>query len=62
MTTDERRPTNDDRKYDVELCRCIHKDCGGEVYELAYDESVNWITVVYKCAKCGRDFTMKIEV
>ena len=62
MTTNEGRPSNDERKYDVELCRCIHKDCGGEVYELAYDESVNWITAVYKCAKCGRDFTVKIEV
>ncbi|MDP4219808.1 MAG: hypothetical protein Q8896_05170 [Bacteroidota bacterium] len=62
MNKEEDKTADDSRKYDVELCRCIHKDCGGEVYELAYDESVNWITAVYKCGKCGRDFTVKIEV
>ncbi len=51
-----------DRKYDVELAKCIYPDCGGELYELMYDESNNWITVVYKCASCGRDFTVKIEL
>ncbi len=52
----------DNRTFDVELCRCIYKDCGGELFELMYDESNNWITIVYKCAKCGRDFTVKIEL
>lgn len=51
-----------ERKYDVELTKCIYKDCGGELYELAYDELNNWITVVYKCSNCGRDFTVKIEL
>lgn len=50
------------RKFDVELRQCIYKDCGGELFELMYDESNNWITIVYKCAKCGRDFTVKIEL
>jgi len=53
---------HDDRKYDVDISHCIFKDCGGDVYELMYDETINWITVVYKCARCGRDFTVKIEV
>jgi len=53
---------DEERKYDVEFTKCIFKECGGEIYELVYDELNNWITVVYKCAKCGRDFTVKIEV
>jgi hypothetical protein len=60
--TEEKLSPNDDRRFDVELTRCIYKDCGGEVYELVYDELNNWITIVYKCSKCGRDFTVKIEV
>lgn len=50
------------RNYDVELTKCVYPDCGGELYELAYDELNNWITVVYKCSNCGRDFTVKIEL
>jgi hypothetical protein len=52
----------DDRRYDVDISHCIFSGCGGEVYELMYDETINWITVVYKCSRCGRDFTVKIEV
>ena len=52
----------EERTFDVEFLRCIYKDCKGDVYELMYDETHNWITVVYKCSRCGRDFTVKIEV
>ncbi len=51
-----------ERRYDVEIEKCIYPECGGELYELMYDESNNWITIVYKCSKCGRDFTVKIEL
>jgi hypothetical protein len=51
-----------ERNFNVELTKCIYPDCGGELYELAYDEHNNWITVVYKCSHCGREFTIKIEL
>ena len=50
------------RTFDIQIVKCIHPDCGGELYELMYDESINWITGIYKCSRCGRDFTVKIEV
>ena len=52
----------EERRYDVELAHCIQPECGGELYEVMYDESINWITVIYKCSMCGKDFTVKIEV
>jgi hypothetical protein len=55
-------PDNAERKYDVELRHCIYKDCDGEVIEQMYDETLNWITIDFKCAKCGREYTMKIEL
>jgi len=55
-------PESKERKFNVEIDHCIYPDCGGELYELLYDESNNWITIVYKCSQCGRDFTVKIEL
>ena len=52
----------EERKYDIELTKCIHPECKGELVELMYGETYNWITGVYKCAKCGREFTMKLEL
>ncbi|MDB5035999.1 MAG: hypothetical protein JWQ98_3240 [Chlorobi bacterium] len=48
-------------EYDVELSHCIWKDCKGELVELEAYSSVNWITIVYRCTHCGREFTVKIE-
>jgi hypothetical protein len=48
-------------EYEVELNHCIYKDCRGDLIELEAFASVNWITVVYRCTKCGHEFTMKIE-
>jgi transposase-like protein len=53
---------NEERRFDVLIEKCIYPDCSGELYELLYDETNNWITVVYKCSRCGREFTVKIEV
>jgi hypothetical protein len=58
----DERPNASDRRYDVDLRQCIYKDCRGELFELMYDETINWITIIYKCAQCARDFTVKIEV
>lgn len=58
MPTDQR----EDRRYYIDMSHCIHPECDGELYEVMYDESINWITVVYKCTGCGADFTVKVEV
>ena len=56
-----------ERRFQVDLTRCIYKDCReqhgdqGELFELMYDETINWITIIYKCSRCHRDFTVKIE-
>ena len=49
------------RKYTLDLKRCFVRACGGELAELSYYERNNWVTVEYKCAKCGREFTIKVE-
>jgi hypothetical protein len=51
----------EERQYQVDIQKCIDKKCNGEVYEIEYMERFNWITAVYKCSKCGREFTVKIE-
>lgn len=49
------------RGYDVELKKCIFRNCGGKLEEISYYERNNWVTVEYQCQKCGRKFTVKIE-
>jgi hypothetical protein len=49
------------RFYRLDLKRCIVQECGGELAELSYYERNNWVTVEYKCNKCGREFTVKVE-
>ena len=53
---------SNDRKFQIDVRSCIDPECNGEVYEVEYMEQFNWITAVYKCSKCGREFTMKVEV
>ena len=48
-------------EYDIELDRCIWKDCKGDLIELESGASINWVMVVYQCTRCGRQFTVKIE-
>lgn len=47
--------------YRLDLKRCVVHSCGGELAEVSYYERNNWVTVEYKCNKCGREFTVKIE-
>lgn len=53
--------SDDRRRFDVALHRCIDPACGGELIEVEYFEAQNWITAGYRCARCKREFTMKIE-
>ena len=48
-------------EYEIDLLHCIYKDCKGDVIELEAFTSLTWITVVYRCTQCGREYTMKIE-
>jgi len=54
-----REPSN--RLYRLDLKGCPVATCGGELAELSYYERNNWVTVEYKCNKCGREFTVKVE-
>ena len=47
--------------YEVDLRNCIFKECKGDLIELEAFNSITWITIVYRCTKCGEEFTMKIE-
>ncbi len=49
------------RMYRIDLKRCLVQTCGGELAELSYYERNNWVTVEFKCNKCGRAFTVKVE-
>lgn len=48
-------------EFEIELQRCIWKECKGNLIEVQAYAAFNWITVDYRCAKCGREFTLKIE-
>lgn len=50
-----------ERMYRLELKRCVVLACEGELREVSYYERNNWVTVEYKCNKCGREFTVKVE-
>jgi hypothetical protein len=58
-------PSPDNREhlgeYEVDLRHCIWRDCKGDLLELEAYAAFNWVTVSYKCTRCGREFTMKIE-
>jgi hypothetical protein len=49
------------RLYRLDLKGCPVAACGGERAELSYYERNNWVTVEYKCNKCGKEFTVKVE-
>ena len=48
-------------EFEVDLERCIWKECKGDLVELEAFAQFNWVTVAYRCTVCGRDFTVKIE-
>ena len=45
----------------IDIRKCIDPACEGEVYEIEWYEHVNWVTAVFKCGRCGKEFTVKIE-
>jgi len=61
MTGEQTNEQSGERTYKLDLKRCIVETCGGELAEVSYYERNNWVTVEYKCNKCGREFTVKIE-
>jgi hypothetical protein len=50
-----------ERMYRLDLKRCILQSCEGELAEVSYYERNNWVTIEYKCNRCGREFTVKVE-
>ena len=61
MDTEQPDDYPPERTFRLDLKRCVVQECGGELAELSYYERNNWVTVEYKCDKCGREFTVKIE-
>jgi hypothetical protein len=50
-----------DRTYRLDIKRCMVRLCDGELAELSYYERNNWVTIEYKCTRCGQEFTVKVE-
>jgi len=50
-----------DRMYRLDMKSCPLVSCGGELAELSYYERNNWVTVEFKCTKCEREYTVKVE-
>jgi len=48
-------------EYNIELERCIWRDCKGDLIELESAATLGWVVAVYRCTRCGREFTVKIE-
>ncbi|HYQ86280.1 MAG: hypothetical protein E6K56_06485 [Ignavibacteria bacterium] len=51
-----------DRKYRLDLKRCIIRECDGELAELSYYERNNWATVELQCNRCKKRFVVKVEI
>jgi hypothetical protein len=61
MTDEQLDQYPKNRLYRLDLKRCIVQSCDGELAELSYYERNNWVTIEYKCNRCGREFTVKVE-
>lgn len=61
MTDEQLDQYPKNRLYRLDLKRCVVQACDGELAELSYYERNNWVTVEYKCNRCGREFTVKVE-
>lgn len=53
--------SNEARRLRVDIRACIDPSCPGELYEIEWYENVNWVTAVFKCALCKKEFTVKVE-
>ena len=53
--------SHEDRRLRVDIRSCIDPTCPGELYEIEWYENVNWVTAVFKCALCKKEFTVKVE-
>ena len=65
MTQESDRSGDDypkNRSYRLHLKRCIVSSCEGELAEIAYYERNNWATVELQCNRCGKKFTVKVEM
>ena len=51
-----------ERTFSLDMKRCLHRSCNGELVERSYYERNNWVTVEYECSACGTAFTVKVEV
>jgi hypothetical protein len=51
-----------ERKYRLDIKRCIDAACDGELAELSYYERNNWVTIELQCARCKKKFVVKVEI
>jgi hypothetical protein len=56
------RRGGEERTYELDLRRCIVRECDGELAELSYYERNNWVTVELQCNRCRRRFVVKVEL
>ena len=49
------------RAFKLSLLNCLSATCDGKLAELSYYERNNWVTAEYRCEKCGKEFTVKVE-
>lgn len=47
------------RKYRLDLRRCIEGKCDGELAEISYYERNNWVTVELQCNTCKKQICCK---
>jgi hypothetical protein len=50
-----------ERLFRLDFHRCIVASCERTLVELSYYERNNWVTAEYRCERCGKEFTVKIE-
>lgn len=51
-----------ERRYRLDLRRCIEGKCDGELSEISYYERNNWMTVELQCNTCKKRFVVKVEI
>lgn len=49
------------RDSEIDINKCIKIDCKGDVVEVEIYEAFNWISGIFRCTKCGCEFTVKVE-
>jgi hypothetical protein len=61
-TPEREDPRPAERKYRVDIKRCILARCDGELAELSSYERNNWVTVELQCNTCKSKFVLKVEM